>query len=80
LLGRLRQDRRRAVVARARMRHQFVDHQLGLARNPVDDVVDADRPRNVVDEEQQPADADQRQQHRAEDRQLLATAKGLNNA
>ena len=34
-------------------------------RDAVDDVVDADRLRDVMDEEDQPADAEQRQQHRA---------------
>ena len=51
----------------SRSRHQLVNDELGFPRNAINDVVDADRLRDVVDEEDQPADGDQRQQHGAGD-------------
>ena len=51
----------------ARIGHGFADHQFGFARQPIHNVVDADRLRDVIDEIDEPADTDQRQQHRTRD-------------
>ena len=48
--------------------HHLADHHLSFRSDPVHDVVDADRAGDVMDKEQQPADADQRQQHRPQHR------------
>jgi len=45
-------------------RHELVDDQLGLTRDPIHDVVDADGVGNVVDEVDQPSHADQGEHHR----------------
>jgi hypothetical protein len=40
-----------------------VDHVLRFARDPIDDVIDADRLRDVLNKEDQPCDAGQSEQH-----------------
>ena len=40
--------------------HHVVDHGDGIGGDAVDNMVDADGARNVVDEEEQPSDAGQR--------------------
>ncbi len=49
------------------VRHDVVDDALGLAGDPIDDVVDADGARNVMDEKEQPHDRGERKQQRAGD-------------
>lgn len=51
----------------ARIGHELADHQFGFARQPIHNVVDADRLRDVIDEIDEPADTDQRQLHRTRD-------------
>jgi hypothetical protein len=43
--------------------HHIVDHGYRFFRNSVDDVIDADGLRDVVNEKQQQANADYRQHH-----------------
>src|SRR5208283_28408 len=50
-----------------RVRHEIVDDEFRLARDPIDDVIDADRLRDVIDEKDQPADTQDREQHRRHD-------------
>ena len=50
------------------VRHDVIDHVLGFTRDPIDDVIDADRLRDVMNEEDQPCDAEQREEHGAGDR------------
>lgn len=47
------------------MRHDFVDHVLGLASNSIDDVADADRLGNVMDKENQTDNKREREDQRA---------------
>ena len=50
-----------------RVRHEIIDDEFCLTRDPIDDVIDANRLRYVIDEEQQPADAQNREHHRRHD-------------
>ena len=43
------------------MRHNFVDHVLRLAGNSIDDVVDADGPGNMMNEENQSYNGSERE-------------------
>ena len=47
--------------------HHLIDHGFGFFRDPVDDVIDADGLRDVVNEKEQQSDADRRQRHGAQD-------------
>ena len=58
----------RLVGVPSGVRHHVIDHCLGFARDSIDDVIDTDRLRDVVDEENQPGDAGHRKQHGAGDR------------
>ena len=55
------------AVEQVRPGHQVIDHGLGFFRDSVDDVIDADGLRDVVNEKKQQPDADQRQHHGAQD-------------
>ena len=47
------------------VRHQLVDHKLGLASDAINDVVDADGVGDVMNEINEPADANRRERHGA---------------
>ena len=47
------------------MRHDFVDHVLGLAGNSIDDVADTDSLGNVMDKENQTDNGREREDQRA---------------
>jgi hypothetical protein len=55
------------VVQPVRPGHNLIDHGFRFYRNSVDNVIDTDGLRDVVNEEEQQPDADQRQHHRAQD-------------
>ena len=48
-----------------RIGHMIVDHQFSFARNAIDDVVDADGLRHMMDKVNEPSHAAERKQHRA---------------
>ena len=45
------------------MRHEHVNNEYGLSRDAIDNVINADGARDVIDEENQPAHANQRKHH-----------------
>ena len=57
----------RQLVELVRPGHDLVDHGLRFRRDSVDNVIDADGLRDVVNEKEQPTDAGQRQHHGAQD-------------
>ncbi len=56
------------MVRLARARHHLFDHELGFGGDAVDDMADADGMRDVVNEEEEPGHAGEREEHGAHDR------------
>ena len=56
-----------SAVQPVRPGHHLIDHGFGFFRDPVDDVIDADGLRDVVNEKEQQSDAGRRQRHGAQD-------------
>src|SRR5450631_1908040 len=55
----------RVVSVPSAVRHDVIDHAFSFACDPIDNVIDADRLRDVVNKEDQPGDAGDCEQHGA---------------